>query len=777
MLRPYPMPCLPEALMPRLLLLFLITLSLAAFPALAKPNALPPPVVPQCVGVNIHFTGQPKQDLDGLARGGFGWVRMDFFWSDIEKVKGVYDFSAYDSLLTGLTARHIKPLFILDYGNDLYEKGSPSTHEARAAFARFAAAAANHYRGKTILWELWNEPNGGFWKPQSDVAAYGALALATARAIKAADPNATVLAPGTSGIPLDFLEALFKQGLLNDIDAVSVHPYRGSSPETAANDFLALRLLIHRYAPKGRNIPLVSSEWGYTTVNVTEQQQAQYLARAWLSNLAEGVRLSIWYDWHDDGTDPKNGEHHFGTVRNDYSLKPAFLAAQTLTHALSGYRFLKRIPLASPDDYLLLFTHGPNAQKMVAWTTQADHSISLPISLAPRTSDLLGAPVPSAISQGRLQLTLTGSPVYSDVSPDAALRQAAAWTVQPLDPIYTEGQPLSLTLTYHDPDAVSHRVRFLVLLTTPDGARTPVASGEDIVGPQQTLTLGTVPATLSRVAVHARIGLVVDGVRQPYPQDVTFTPADPLTLSVVPVSALSAQAQIANPGGTAFTGQLNATGPNGRVSVPVKITAGETALTVPVSAPSGAAWRLRDRQGRLIASLPARRFVPYPLTPPLSVVMDGDLKVPSTVQMTPDGGAQVVRFQFAPGWSFWRVGEAQPPPLPGQPSAFGIWVSGDSSGNNVNVRFVDATGQTFQVNGPRVDWTGWRFLSFPLQSETPRGPISYWGGANDGEIHFPIRMTTLLLLDSRSDARRHQGAIVWKQPMVIYTAPPAPAPH
>ena len=71
----------------RLPLLLLALFALGIVPASARPNALPPPVVPQCVGVNIHFTGQPKLDLDGLARGGFGWVRMDFFWSDIEKTK------------------------------------------------------------------------------------------------------------------------------------------------------------------------------------------------------------------------------------------------------------------------------------------------------------------------------------------------------------------------------------------------------------------------------------------------------------------------------------------------------------------------------------------------------------------------------------------------------------------------------------------------------------------------------------------------------------------
>ena len=287
-----------------------------------------------------HPFHRPAEAGSGRSVTGRLWLDSHGFrWASIEKTKSVYDFSAYDSLLAGLTARHIKPLFILDYGNDLYQKGSPRAPEARAAFARFAAASVRHYRGQTILREIWNEPNGGFWSPQANVQEYGALALATARAIRAADPHATVIAPGTSGLPMDFMESLFRQGLLRDIDAVSFHPYRGSSPETAAADYQALRLLIHRYAPAGKEIPLVSSEWGYTVVNVSEQQQAQYLARQWLSNLAEGIRLSIWYDWHDDGTDPKNGEHNFGTVRNDYAPKPAFLAAQTLIQSLAAIAF------------------------------------------------------------------------------------------------------------------------------------------------------------------------------------------------------------------------------------------------------------------------------------------------------------------------------------------------------------------------------------------------------------------------------------------------------
>lgn len=420
----------------------------------SAPNALPlPGRIPDSVGVNIHFAGAPPRDLDGLQKGGFHWARMDFVWSSIEKTKGVYDFTAYDALVKGLNARGMRPLFILDYGNDLYQEGSPRSPEAQAAFARFAAAAVKHYKGRQILWEIWNEPNIGFWKPQPNVEEYGSLALATAQAIKAADPNATVLAAGTSTIPLPFFESLFKRGLLRYIDAVSFHPYRGSNPETAAADYAQLRQLIAQYA-HGKEMPLVSSEWGYTTTNVSEQTQAQYLARQWLSNIAEGIRVSIWYDWHDNGTDPKNGEHNFGTVHNDYTPKPAYLAAQALTHALAGYTFVKRLALDSDKDYLLLFRQGRSV-KLAAWTTGEAHDISLPLSGPTQAESLLDGTSQVLPGGATLRVTLSGSPQALSPSPaaTAVLLRAASWTVKAINPAYTSGQSLMLDATIANENA------------------------------------------------------------------------------------------------------------------------------------------------------------------------------------------------------------------------------------------------------------------------------------------------------------------------------------
>ena len=67
-------------------------LSLAADPH----PSLPPPVIPECLGVNIHFTDPKPGEMGMLAVAGFKWVRMDLTWAGTERGKGVYDFSAYD---------------------------------------------------------------------------------------------------------------------------------------------------------------------------------------------------------------------------------------------------------------------------------------------------------------------------------------------------------------------------------------------------------------------------------------------------------------------------------------------------------------------------------------------------------------------------------------------------------------------------------------------------------------------------------------------------------
>lgn len=331
---------------------------------------LPSLTVPSGWGVNIHFTHEAPGEVAKIAAAGFRWVRMDFFWEGIEKQKGVYDFSDFDALMSSLDRNHIRPVFILDYGNRLYGPGSPRTEAEREAFCRFTAAGMRHFRHRGIVWEMFNEPNIGFWKPSPNVDEYVALATAVGKTIRDVAPDEWYVGPATSLFDWGFLKRCFDSGLLSYWDAVSVHPYRQENPETAAADWTRLRTMIDAAKPAGKRIPMFSGEWGYSTAwaGETPQKQAEYAVRQYLSNLASGVCLSIYYDWKNDGTDPKDAESNFGVTLPDTSPKPAYLAIQSIASALSGFTYRRRIDTGDPARYVLLFQKG-GRQKVAVWTT------------------------------------------------------------------------------------------------------------------------------------------------------------------------------------------------------------------------------------------------------------------------------------------------------------------------------------------------------------------------------------------------------------------------
>jgi hypothetical protein len=420
--------------------------SLLCLLPLALPAAgLPDLILPQGVGVNIHFTRGHEPDLDLIAAAGFKVARMDFSWSGTERQKGQYDWSAYDELTAHLEKRGLRPYYILDYSNPVFEEtitskdpvtgqerqdtASPQHPKSVMAFARWAAVAAQHFKGRGVIWEIWNEPNIGFWKPKPDVQQYLALAQATCRAMRIVDSNALIVAPATSEFPWPFLEDCFKGGLLEQIDAVSVHPYRDyrKGPETVAVDYRRLRELIARHAVTDakRQIPILSGEWGYSShaKGVSPETQAAFLARQQLVNLLEGVPVSIWYDWKNDGTNLDEREENFGTVTDTLQPKPAYLALQTLTRELAGYRIEKRSATLSPDDFVLVLSHAKAGQKLAAWTNGKPHPIA--VKIAPgataqvRVVNSQGQADRVQVQSGRLDLELRESPSYVTLGPSS----------------------------------------------------------------------------------------------------------------------------------------------------------------------------------------------------------------------------------------------------------------------------------------------------------------------------------------------------------------------
>jgi polysaccharide biosynthesis protein PslG len=349
-----------------------------------------------CSGVNIHFTKGHEKDLDMIAAAGFKFIRMDLIWEETENTKGTYNWTDYDELTANLNKRGMRAIYILDYSNSLYEDSvkfkdtltgaefrdiaSPQHPESIDAFARWAAAAASHFKDNNVIWEIWNEPNVSYWRPVPDVNQYIAIALAACKAVKSVAPNSVIIAPGSSQVPLPFLETFLASGVLEYLDGISVHPYRdySLSPENAASDYRKVRDIIARHTPAGKKgIPVISSEWGYSsaTNGLSVETQADYIVRMQLSNLLNGIPLSIWYDWKNDGISPTDFEHNCGTVTFDLKPKPAYTAIQTMNKQLVGFSFIRRIDLKNDNDYALLFKNDVGNYRICAWSMDQAHSV------------------------------------------------------------------------------------------------------------------------------------------------------------------------------------------------------------------------------------------------------------------------------------------------------------------------------------------------------------------------------------------------------------------
>src|SRR5690606_33738728 len=107
--------------------------------------------------VSDHLLSQPDQ---AAVHGGLGVsaVRFDVTWSTVERTKGEYTFDhARDAKIQAIIDQGLRPLVILDYRNGHYDDNrTPSSPEAIAAFANYAAAVAEHY-GATADYEVYNE--------------------------------------------------------------------------------------------------------------------------------------------------------------------------------------------------------------------------------------------------------------------------------------------------------------------------------------------------------------------------------------------------------------------------------------------------------------------------------------------------------------------------------------------------------------------------------------------------------------------------------------------
>jgi polysaccharide biosynthesis protein PslG len=374
----------------RYLIGVLFSIGLICYPftfALAKTkdspiNRIGPVRVSDAFGVNYTFPDPHPEahHMEILAASGVRWVRMDMAWSYVEKEKGKYNFDVYDQIFNVFARYNLRPLVVLaSHGQSNYPTKSgrfpnpPDTIEAQEAFTNWVVAVIQRYKGRGIVWEVYNEPdNPHFWPPEPNAEDYSRLAVMVGKAVRQIAPKELLVGPALISQNYPYLEEVLKSGVLKYWDAISVHPYRAAQhPETVSEDYLKYRQLMRRYKSSKAVVPVISGEWGYPSkdwegASFDEEKQSRFLARQWLTNLSNRIAISIWFSWCDgDCLQGKSNDiyDHFGLVRSPGTrsrnsqinvknrLMPKLPLKQRASKKGSVYRPLSRMTGVNPKTF------------------------------------------------------------------------------------------------------------------------------------------------------------------------------------------------------------------------------------------------------------------------------------------------------------------------------------------------------------------------------------------------------------------------------------------
>jgi hypothetical protein len=333
--------------------------------------------------------------LRAMQDAGMKWGRQDFNWPRIETEPGKYDWAPYDRLVDRCRAHGI--LLLADL------TGAPAFHDPRTpagvkAYADFARAAVEHFRGRVEYWQIWNEPNGGYWKGSPEQ--YAALLAASGKAIHEASADAKVVGLNMAFCDIVWAERILRLVPYDCFDVAAFHPYRPpSAPEERLDwweldqyvkswhkndltpDYPLVHMTLLEQADElikvlsrfGKPKPLWVTEMCWNThihpYGTSELRQADLLVRLYAQAIASRkIDKVFWWTLRDVGDRQFDQADMVGLMRHDLSPKYGYYAYAFMARMLEGKRWVRNDSWG-PDVYASVFADDATGEDLiVAWS-------------------------------------------------------------------------------------------------------------------------------------------------------------------------------------------------------------------------------------------------------------------------------------------------------------------------------------------------------------------------------------------------------------------------
>ncbi|WP_234794096.1 cellulase family glycosylhydrolase [Mycolicibacterium flavescens] len=374
-----------------------------------------------------------ERTLDEMQAMGVNNVRILIPWAGVELADDFYYWDTVDYLVEAADSRGMGILGVLNSTPAwATEPGLPPVVSPPAdneQYTEFVSLAAERYAGKVSAYEVWNEPNAYFyWAPAPDPAAYTELLQAAYPAIKAADPEATVVGgvvgsvtdvAGLAYNPITFVEGMYESGAAGYFDALSLHPYQYTLPFSqgrpygAAAPITQLETMHELMTANGDGDKLIwTSEYGEPTSVVDEATQAAFI-QDYLNTWSEFdyTGPSFIYTTRDRDTDSTVVDDTLGVLRDDFSWKPAAYVIrewterypQTVPDAVTLTAFADELEAATGEPLALASMEATEVPQSALTTTLASTETE---ALTPTTAEALEA-VTEAIQTTEAETTET----------------------------------------------------------------------------------------------------------------------------------------------------------------------------------------------------------------------------------------------------------------------------------------------------------------------------------------------------------------------------------
>lgn len=299
-----------------------------------------------------HSRADVESVVESMQDAGIGFVRMDFYWNDIEPSRGVFDFKKYDTIVEILVKHHIGILAILHYSADWAAPAWNNPPDDFDVFAGYCRQVVSRYKKCIRYWEVWNEPDSStYWVPQDGMKAYVELLKRASTAIKAEDATARVVMGGLTNQGYFALKNMYRLGAAPYFDIVNIHPFTNPLGFDALGRVRSLHRQIRRLMAEygdahkriwftelgcpGTNNTGAHATWWEGTAP-TEEQQACFVRQVYTELLfLENVDKIFWAYFRDNKDHFKDAVDYFGLVRWDGSRKPAFYEYKKISRAWS----------------------------------------------------------------------------------------------------------------------------------------------------------------------------------------------------------------------------------------------------------------------------------------------------------------------------------------------------------------------------------------------------------------------------------------------------------